>query len=105
MLRKDGSVYYADLILNVFEAAGRKLIVSIARDATRDLQLKVWNVLSFFVTYARIDAFEPAAQPPLPAERPSSSPTLPGKNLTQSSPQMDRRSLTPPATMAIVIFL
>jgi len=32
----------------------------VAKDATRDLSLKVWNVLSFFTTYARIDGWTPA---------------------------------------------
>ncbi|MEM8883079.1 MAG: isoleucine--tRNA ligase [Planctomycetota bacterium] len=35
-----------------------------AKDATRELLLKTWNVLSFFVTYARIDAWEPGGAEP-----------------------------------------
>jgi len=34
-----------------------------AKDATRDLLLKAWNVLSFFVTYARIDGWTPGREP------------------------------------------
>jgi isoleucyl-tRNA synthetase len=40
-----------------------------AQEATRDLQLKVWNVTSFFVTYARIDGWDPRAPRPPLAER------------------------------------
>jgi len=43
----------------------------VAKEATRDVLLKVWNLYSFFATYARIDGFEPAAQPLPPAERPT----------------------------------
>ncbi|MDH5490505.1 MAG: isoleucine--tRNA ligase [Myxococcales bacterium] len=39
-----------------------------AMDAIRELLLKVWNVYSFFITYAEIDRWEPGAAPPL-AER------------------------------------
>jgi isoleucyl-tRNA synthetase len=38
-----------------------------ASEATRDLLLKVWNVFSFFVTYATIDKWDPRA--PRPQER------------------------------------
>ncbi|MHC4450819.1 MAG: isoleucine--tRNA ligase [Planctomycetota bacterium] len=34
-----------------------------ANDAVRELLLKVWNVLSFFVTYARIDGWTPGDAP------------------------------------------
>jgi len=38
----------------------------IARNATRDLLLKVWNIYSFLVTYARIDKWDPkTARPPI----------------------------------------
>lgn len=41
---------------------------SIATDALRDFILKVWNVYSFFVTYANIDGFDPnTPRPPLSA--------------------------------------
>jgi isoleucyl-tRNA synthetase len=40
-----------------------------AIDATKDLLLKVWNVYSFFVTYANIDAWNPSAPRPEVAER------------------------------------
>jgi isoleucyl-tRNA synthetase len=33
----------------------------IARDAVRELLLKLWNVYSFFATYARIDGWKPGA--------------------------------------------
>lgn len=33
-MKKDGSIFFADIIQNVFEAAGRKLIVSVLRDGT-----------------------------------------------------------------------
>lgn len=37
-----------------------------ATDAVREFLLKIWNVYSFFVTYANIDRFEPSApRPPL----------------------------------------
>lgn len=36
-----------------------------AVDATKDLLLKVWNVYSFFATYAEIDGWTPAASPPI----------------------------------------
>src|SRR5690606_2380921 len=35
-----------------------------ATDAVRELLLKIWNVYSFFVTYANIDRFDPAAPRP-----------------------------------------
>ncbi len=41
-----------------------------AVDATRDLLLKLWNVYSFFVTYANIDGWSPAMKAPAIAERP-----------------------------------
>ena len=36
-----------------------------ATDAVREFLLKIWNVYSFFVTYANIDAFEPGSAPPI----------------------------------------
>jgi len=41
-----------------------------AKEATRDFLLKVWNVLSFFHTYARIDRWDPRGARPAPADRP-----------------------------------
>jgi len=41
-----------------------------AVDATKDLLLKVWNVYSFFSTYAAIDGWTPAMAAPPVAERP-----------------------------------
>jgi isoleucyl-tRNA synthetase len=41
-----------------------------AVDATRDLLLKLWNVYSFFVTYANIDGWSPKMAGPAVAERP-----------------------------------
>ncbi|MHC4224873.1 MAG: isoleucine--tRNA ligase, partial [Planctomycetota bacterium] len=40
---------------------------SVAQAATRDMLLKLWNVYSFFVTYARIDGWDPREE--RPAER------------------------------------
>jgi isoleucyl-tRNA synthetase len=36
----------------------------VAQAATRDLLLKLWNVYSFFVTYARIDGWDPREERP-----------------------------------------
>ena len=41
-----------------------------AEDAAREFLLKLWNVYSFFVTYARIDGYEPGSEAPAPSERP-----------------------------------
>lgn len=41
-----------------------------ARDAVREFLLKIWNVYSFFVTYAEIDGWDPRAPRPSIAERP-----------------------------------
>ena len=41
-----------------------------ATDAVRESCLKIWNVYSFFVTYANIDGFDPAAERVPPGERP-----------------------------------
>ncbi len=41
-----------------------------ATDAVREFLLKIWNVYSFFVTYANIDGWEPGAERPPLAERP-----------------------------------
>ncbi len=40
-----------------------------ATEAVRELLLKVWNVYSFFVTYANIDGFDPRAERPALSER------------------------------------
>ncbi len=40
-----------------------------ATDAVREFLLKIWNVYSFFVTYANIDGWDPAAPRPALAER------------------------------------
>jgi len=42
----------------------------VAKQSTRDLLLKVWNVASFLVTYARIDGWDPGAPRPDLANRP-----------------------------------
>lgn len=42
-----------------------------ASDAIKDYLLKVWNVYSFFVTYANVDAFDPKAGVPTPEGRPA----------------------------------
>lgn len=48
---------------------GTRFHEGVAKDATRDLLLKVWNVYSFFVTYARIDAWDARAARPALASR------------------------------------
>jgi len=40
-----------------------------ANDAIKDFLLKVWNVYTFFVTYANIDEWSPAAERPAPSDR------------------------------------
>ncbi|MEM6959775.1 MAG: class I tRNA ligase family protein, partial [Myxococcota bacterium] len=40
-----------------------------ATDAVREFLLKIWNVYSFFVTYANIDGFGPGSDAPAPSER------------------------------------
>jgi len=42
-----------------------------AKDATRDLLLKVWNVHTFLATYARIDAWDEGGPRPPPRDRPA----------------------------------
>ncbi len=41
-----------------------------AQDAVREFLLKIWNVYSFFVTYANIDGFDPNAERPSLSSRP-----------------------------------
>ena len=41
-----------------------------ADEVRRRFIIPLWNVYSFFVTYANIDRFDPNAEPPAPAERP-----------------------------------
>jgi len=41
-----------------------------ATDAVREFLLKIWNVYSFFVTYANIDGWDPGDERPALAERP-----------------------------------
>ena len=41
-----------------------------ATDAVRELLLKIWNVYSFFVTYANIDGWDPSLERPALTERP-----------------------------------
>jgi isoleucyl-tRNA synthetase len=41
-----------------------------ATDSVREFLLKIWNVYSFFVTYANIDGWDPARPKPPLAERP-----------------------------------
>jgi hypothetical protein len=54
------------LYTNTVPGQGTKFHDGAAVDALRDLLLKVWNVYSFFVTYANIDKWDPAgAAPPL----------------------------------------
>ncbi len=53
------------LLVNCVPGLNTKFDGSSAKESTRDLLLKVWNVLSFFVTYARIDKWEPHDSPPV----------------------------------------
>ncbi|MDH3592757.1 MAG: DUF5915 domain-containing protein, partial [Planctomycetota bacterium] len=53
------------LLVNCVPGLNTKFQGEGAKDATRDLMLKVWNVLSFFTTYARIDKWEPVDPPPV----------------------------------------
>jgi len=41
-----------------------------ATDAVREFLLKIWNVYSFFVTYANIDGWDPGAERPALSDRP-----------------------------------
>ena len=41
-----------------------------ATDAVREFLLKIWNVYSFFVTYANIDGWDPSLERPALTERP-----------------------------------
>jgi isoleucyl-tRNA synthetase len=41
-----------------------------ATDAVREFLLKIWNVYSFFVTYANIDGWDPSSDRPVLDERP-----------------------------------
>ena len=52
------------LLYHVAPAVEARFGAGVAKDATRDLQLKVWNVLSFFTTYARIDGWTPGNAAP-----------------------------------------
>jgi len=56
------AVRWALLSANV-PGVGSRFGDSVARDATRELLLKLWNVYSFFVTYARIDGWTPDEPP------------------------------------------
>ncbi|MEE8556681.1 MAG: class I tRNA ligase family protein, partial [Myxococcota bacterium] len=47
-----------------------RLFPGAAVEAVRDFQLKLWNVYSFFVTYARIDGWDSAKTAPAGGERP-----------------------------------
>jgi isoleucyl-tRNA synthetase len=60
------AVRWALLVGNV-PGLGTRFDGEYATQATRDLLLKVWNVYSFFVTYARIDGWDPREE--RPAER------------------------------------
>ena len=47
-----------------------RLFAGVAVDALRDFILKIWNVYSFFVTYANIDGWTPGTPRPALSERP-----------------------------------
>jgi len=51
------------LLVGTVPGVGTKLDGGVAADAVRELLLKVWNVLSFFTTYARIDKWAPGEAP------------------------------------------
>ncbi|MCA9601115.1 MAG: class I tRNA ligase family protein, partial [Myxococcales bacterium] len=57
------------LYANTVPGQGTKFHDGAAVDALRDLLLKVWNVYSFFVTYANIDAWDAKAARPEVAKR------------------------------------
>lgn len=56
------------LYSNTVPGKPTRLFPGIAVDALRDFILKLWNVYSFFITYANIDGFDPnTPHPPLSA--------------------------------------
>ncbi len=57
------AVRWALFVQNV-PGIGTRFGAGVAKDAARELLLKVWNVLSFFTTYARIDGWDPRAERP-----------------------------------------
>ena len=62
------------LFLNNVPGQNTRFFAGAAKDATRDLLLKVWNVYTFLATYARIDRWDPDGSPPPPEhDRPAGS--------------------------------
>lgn len=56
------------LYTNTVPGKPTRLFQGVAVDALKDFILKIWNVYSFFVTYANIDGFDPmSSRPPLAA--------------------------------------
>jgi isoleucyl-tRNA synthetase len=51
--------------------AERRIGHQVLDDVLRQFLLTLWNVYAFFVTYANADGFDPAAEAPVPAARPS----------------------------------
>ncbi|MAT23764.1 MAG: isoleucine--tRNA ligase [Sandaracinus sp.] len=57
------------LYSNTVPGQNTRFFEKAVRDAAREFLLKIWNVHSFFVTYANIDEWDPKAARPAPAER------------------------------------
>ncbi len=53
------------LYANTVPGQNTRFFEGAANDAAREFLLKIWNVYSFFVSYANIDAWGPQATPPL----------------------------------------
>jgi len=62
------AVRWALLVSNA-PGEGTRFDGTVADEATRDLLLKVWHVYTFFVTYARIDGWDPKRPRPPLADR------------------------------------
>jgi isoleucyl-tRNA synthetase len=58
------------LYVNCVPGQSTRLYSGAAIEALRDFLLKLWNVYSFFVTYARIDDWKPKDPRPATADRP-----------------------------------
>ncbi|MFW5876966.1 MAG: isoleucine--tRNA ligase [Myxococcota bacterium] len=58
------------LYANTVPGQNTRFFEGAAVDALRDYLLKIWNVYSFFVTYANIDAWSPDADRPALRDRP-----------------------------------
>ncbi|UCH29296.1 MAG: isoleucine--tRNA ligase [Myxococcales bacterium] len=58
------------LYANTVPGQNTRFFDDAATDAVREFLLKIWNVYSFFVTYANIDGWDPNADRPALADRP-----------------------------------